>query len=691
MKNIFEKHLTENRLAVALFLIALATYLKTLAPGLTFTDSGELAAVCTTLGVAHPTGYPLFTILGYLWSLLPLSGTPIHQMNLMAAFLVAVSVPLFFKICLLLLDQFPNEPKAEKGKKSSRQKKAQLAPEPTGRPVKLLVAAATALTYAWAATIWNQATAIEVYSLHLVLMLLTIQLVTGGLFAERPARKKLIGGALVLGLSMSNHMTSVLLIPGLLTLYFLKSGFSKKSFGLLGLISGAFLVGLLFYLYLPLRSAAGPLFNWGEVSRGWDKFIYHVTGRQYQVWMFTGGWGERLKDFLIGCPNRLTLLSLLLLLPGFWLTLVKRREIFFFLILLLIFCVGYAVNYGIHDVEAYFVQAVAASLWIIGICFFILIRQVNTRPLLLAFLLLTCVGYLVSGSYHDFLDFHKETIFFLLLSAICFIVLRSQVKKRPLVLACCLFALPLSNLALNHQAVDRSNERLVENYTRNLIDNLEPNSIIISAQWDYFCSAFWYLQQVEGYRPDVVMIEKELLRRTWYYDQLKRWHPEVYQTSANEIDNFLLDLEKFESGQQYSRDRIQSRFVAMLNSFIDKSFENRPIYITGEVLQAEPKVAATYKKIPKGLAFRIVAKGDYSFYPTEYDLDDLLNSSVNKHHNLHHGLAELTSKNIKLVSDYARTNGREEQADTLFKLYRRVQMKHVHICGRLKKNIGFRK
>ena len=44
----------------------------TLAPSLDFIDAGELAAVAHTFGVAHPTGYPLFTLLAGLWARLPI-------------------------------------------------------------------------------------------------------------------------------------------------------------------------------------------------------------------------------------------------------------------------------------------------------------------------------------------------------------------------------------------------------------------------------------------------------------------------------------------------------------------------------------------------------------------------------------------------------------------------------------------
>ncbi|MCX8010241.1 MAG: DUF2723 domain-containing protein, partial [Ignavibacteria bacterium] len=79
-------------------------YLKTLAPSVVEMDCGELAAVQSTLGIAHPTGYPLFTLLGYLWSKIPLSFSVIFQLNLLAAIYSIVAVIFFLKTAWLLLN-----------------------------------------------------------------------------------------------------------------------------------------------------------------------------------------------------------------------------------------------------------------------------------------------------------------------------------------------------------------------------------------------------------------------------------------------------------------------------------------------------------------------------------------------------------------------------------------------------------
>lgn len=54
-------------------LLPLVIYILTLCREIFFTDGGELAAAAATLGIAHPPGYPLFTLLGRLLTLLPIS------------------------------------------------------------------------------------------------------------------------------------------------------------------------------------------------------------------------------------------------------------------------------------------------------------------------------------------------------------------------------------------------------------------------------------------------------------------------------------------------------------------------------------------------------------------------------------------------------------------------------------------
>jgi len=46
-------------------------YLRTLAPSVVGGDTGELITVAYKMGVAHPPGYPLFTLLAKLFTFIP--------------------------------------------------------------------------------------------------------------------------------------------------------------------------------------------------------------------------------------------------------------------------------------------------------------------------------------------------------------------------------------------------------------------------------------------------------------------------------------------------------------------------------------------------------------------------------------------------------------------------------------------
>ena len=54
--------------SLGVFAVASCVYVVTMSRSVGFIDRGELAAVATTLGIAHPTGYPTITMLGHLVS-----------------------------------------------------------------------------------------------------------------------------------------------------------------------------------------------------------------------------------------------------------------------------------------------------------------------------------------------------------------------------------------------------------------------------------------------------------------------------------------------------------------------------------------------------------------------------------------------------------------------------------------------
>ena len=240
---------------------------------------------------------------------------------------------------------------------------------------------------------------------------------------------------------------------------------------------------------------------------------------------------------------------------------------------------------------------------------------------------------------------------------------------------------PIINVGLNWTNNNHQNDRTVPAYTILMTSSMEKNAVIISSQWDYFCSAFWYKQSVEHYRPDIVLIEQELLRRTWYPHFLVKMYPELYK-SKQQIEIYNQELEKFEQDLEYSGAELQSRYEQLINSWIDQSIESgRPVYITAEVLQQEPKVAALYEKIPQGLAFKLVKpKADgmpvLPLSSHNMDIKPFAASIKNRKGHLYDGIKQMAANQILNMAQYAWMTNRMKEATEFLQKAERIDPKN---------------
>jgi hypothetical protein len=550
-------HLTAASTGVAVFLV----YLLTMAPGMTFIDAGELAAVTHTLGIAHPTGYPTFTMLGWLWSKLPL-GDGIYRMNLFSAVLCAIASGVYVHLIWLLLGlSRARKVQASRKAKARNGQGARRLPE-LPDDIRLLLSVFGALTIALSETFWSTSLSIEVYSLHILLMAFVLWSFAAAVLDQKqqePARSRRLWllFAFLFGLAFTNHMTSILFIPAFAAVFFRRFGVKADAWKRVGLAVPAFIAGLLPYLYLPLRAAASPAMNWGNPAT-LERIFWHVSGKQYRVWLFASGESARrqLQYFVSSFPMEFALVGLLLILPGIAFAFYRHRRTGMMLALLFVFCVFYSINYDIHDIDSYFLLAyVTAGIW-------------------------SAFGLYALLAWTDRLKLPAAAAAAAVLVGIMAGVGWSRVSER--------------------------GDHLVEDYTMNMFRSLKPNALIISYQWDYWASASFYYQLVEGLRPDVTVIDKELLRRSWYLKQIRRNHPEVYNRSESEIRLFLEELTKFEHDIPYDSEVIERRFNDMINSFIERNAESRPVYFTIEI---EEHLAPGFTRVPEGLAFRLYRPG----------------------------------------------------------------------------------
>ena len=231
--------------------------------------------------------------------------------------------------------------------------------------------------------------------------------------------------------------------------------------------------------------------------------------------------------------------------------------------------------------------------------------------------------------------------------------------------------LPLINIGMNYSENDKSDNYLVYDYTRNVVDNLGRDAVIISAQWDYWVSAFWYLQKVENYRPDIVLIEKELLRRTWYPLQLKKWHPEQISQCKEQLDDYMVDLNKFESGIVASEyPAIQQSFTDLLKCFIESNIDKRPVYVTFDYMNsgADAEPLKGYNIIPVGFAFKL----ERIQQPFKVSIDNLILDRFIKYpkdtkSHLEIGILEMSSMNLVNIGRYAAATGDKVTAEKAYR------------------------
>jgi len=586
-------------LAIAVAVIAFVVYLQTLAPSVDFIDAGELATVCATLGIAHPTGYPLFTLVGWVFAHLPIASTIVLRLNIMAAFFTALGAG---GVVLLANELFsfwmPERTARVKGrgqrvkgkrntpsaKNSKRGNENIPAPSSTLYPLpSTLAAAATGLATAFSATWWAQSCSIEVYPLHLFLLPLVLVFFLRMLRVEEVDKVERDGRlfALLLGLSFTNHMTTVLLAPACLYMFFARYRFSKIAWRRILRLAPFFILGLLVYLYLPIRSAMYPPMDWGHPTTI-GAFLRHVSAKQFQIWMYTGT-GAAAKQwayFWSRVPKEFTILGAILALLGIWKmymsATVRRTHILSFTLLLFFGCLLYSINYDIHDIDSYFLLAfLAMALWIgAGI-------MEASRLVAVTFRSRSRSGD--AGVLHRDLKVTATIAIAILLVVI--------------------------EIGSNYSANDESGNYMVEDYTLNVLQNLPPNAIIFSTQWDFFVSGAFYYQLVEHVRPDVLVVDKAMLRdRPWYYAELEKRAPEVFARVKPEEEAFLQYLNAFVAGKPFDQAAIAPAYERFTSALVERNLD-RPIYETQEMVeQPDELFAPKMKAVPAGIAYRLVPR-----------------------------------------------------------------------------------
>ncbi len=546
---------TTSRVASVVAFLSLLLYLGTMNRTFGFVDEGEMAAAAATLGIPHPTGYPLLVVLGYVWTaIVPLRD--VLALNILAALLTAASAAV---LTFLFVDL------------SSR-----IAPprdeidDHDESPARLLTAGLAALFTALTATWWNQSNAFEAYSLYVLTLPLVVLLflryvdreVGSGERGERVGWSR-TGTlfAFILGISFNAHLMTVLLAPGFFYYYFRRLGLNRRAFLRWIYLAPAFVAGLLPYLLLPILSSTEPRISMGKIDSA-GRLIDYISGAQFQGWMFSGMkvFRDQTAFFLGGLPRELAYLGIPVILVGLYRLFRSDERLGTASLLMFLAAIVYAGQFAIKEIAPFYLNAI----FVLGI-------------------------WLLAGLLH----------------------LRDAIgRKGTLALGAALVSLAAF---FNYAAADERENVLVEGLAGDMLGTLPRNALIFSTRWDFWVAGSYYLQAVENVRPDVLVINPNLLRSRAFIESLAEREPSLVAAAGARLEAFYRVAEEFEgTSDRAERERLaipyRAAYANMVNDMIRGVWRRRPVLVTGEV---DPAIGKGLTRVPYHLAYLLRADSSY--------------------------------------------------------------------------------
>ncbi|MGE5298086.1 MAG: protein O-mannosyl-transferase family [Acidobacteriaceae bacterium] len=253
--------------AVLVFAAAFSVYAFTAPSTVYLGDSPEFTGVVATMGIAHPPGYPVYVLLAKLGTFLPF-GNIEYRVALASGIAASLGLVFFY----LLLAKLFEAVLPDKGRS------------------RYVWAAAFSLMLSLTDIFWSQAIMAKMYSFVFLWLMLVLFLFLK--WIEQKKWKYIYWIMFLFGLGLGIHQMTALFFPmfALAFIYlFLKKEksrlFSKNSFFHLLAATVPFLLGLSVYLYLPIRSAAFPLYDWGHPAT-LPAFLRHFFRSDYKEFGF---------------------------------------------------------------------------------------------------------------------------------------------------------------------------------------------------------------------------------------------------------------------------------------------------------------------------------------------------------------------------------------------------------------------
>jgi len=465
-------------LGFIVFIIVLSVDVKLLSPWVSWElesqDSGDLICSAYFLGIPHPTGYPTYCMLAKLvQTIVPIKSIA-WRTNLFSALSAAV--------CCAVVALTMHRLLWSAGQSNKKR-------EPW---VEWAIAATVGLGLGFSRTFLSQSVISEVYVLNAAFVALDITLIVEifcAVHENRPVghiRRNLATLSVIYGITLTNHLSSAFIFP--LVLAGFVSAYKTLNIKFILRCLLYFIIGLTPYLYLPIRSAANPPFDWGN-PQTLGNFIWVITGSQFKHLMFASFDYQVIHRLFSKFEPMLELGPVFALTVLWGASTVARggllSRVALIAVALMVLNLLPVMNYHIADTQSFLLPTFIGTAMLLGLGLYAVLK--------------------------------KSTRF----------------KSLPAILLSALILVSLPSYVMNIRHDDLSRNLRPKEYAERVYNELPDKAILVET---FYARAFtmWYEQFIEtGNRKHIAVIYAEHLRFDWGVENLKRLYPWVIFPEAD--------------------------------------------------------------------------------------------------------------------------------------------------------------
>ncbi len=458
-----------------IFIVYLLTLFPTVAA---YRDAGELACVGYLLGVAHPPGYPLYTLCTYIFGRIIPFGNFAYRINIFSSIVSAISSTLLFWLFNYFVKNFY-------GKRNF---------------VILAIGYLLSLVFSFGYLQWYLSLVSEMYTFNVLFATLLLIFCSRYFFLSKKSIYILF---FIFGWGITNRIDLIFFAPILIFVFlnYIKQGKNLKNILSLAFL---FLLGVSCYLYMPLRSTKNPYIDWNDpqtFNRLYSSLVRKTHGSTLDL--ISTGYKEA-ENFVDG-------------IKFYFQHLLNNLSIFGVI-------VPFVGIYESFSLNKSFGVSLLFS-WLLSCIYFIYKANMPPNPHSFAileahFLLPNVIVYL-----------------WLILGVIKLMKKHSNSKY---ILLLFFFILVGYNFSKNIKVLNKRKNFYAYDYTINILRTVPKNSIVVLKE-DVQIFSMWYRKFVDKVRPDIYVIAAGLSGSEWYKKMCYNYFsynnlPQIFITSVQQLE-----------------------------------------------------------------------------------------------------------------------------------------------------------